>query len=131
MNNNNQIKTPPKLAIKIANINKNICHSMTENEKKLFGIDKLNIIRSNIPAVTHVDYTARVQTVNNETNPKYYKLISKFKDKTNCPVILNTSFNIRDEPIVCTPEDAYNCFMKTELNVLVIENCILYKEEQI
>jgi carbamoyltransferase len=103
---------------------------MTEKEKTLFGIDKLNVKRSDIPAVTHVDYSARVQTVHKETNPKYYKLISEFKKKTGCPVIVNTSFNVRGEPIVNTPEDAYKCFMGTEIDVLVIENCFLKKEKQ-
>jgi carbamoyltransferase len=103
---------------------------MTPEQKKLFGIDKLNVPRSEIPAVTHVDYSARVQTVHAETNPRYHALISAFKDRTGCPVIVNTSFNIRGEPIVCTPEDAFRCFMGTEIEVLVVENCFLRKEEQ-
>lgn len=103
---------------------------MTEKEKALFGIDKLNVKRSDIPAVTHVDYSARVQTVHKETNPKYYKLISEFKKKTGCPVIVNTSFNVRGEPIVNTPEDAFKCFMGTEIDILVISNCLLRKEKQ-
>ena len=103
---------------------------MTEEEKSLFGIDKLNIKRSDIPAVTHVDYSARIQTVHKETNPKYYKLISEFKKKTGCPVIVNTSFNVRGEPIVNTPEDAFKCFMGTEIDIFVIENCLLRKEKQ-
>jgi len=103
---------------------------MTEEEKSLFGIDKLNVKRSEIPAVTHVDYSARVQTVHKETNLKYYKLISEFKKKTGCPIIVNTSFNVRGEPIVNTPEDAYKCFMGTEIDILVIENCFLRKEKQ-
>ena len=103
---------------------------MTEEEKALFGIDKLNVKRSDIPAVTHVDYSARVQTVHEETNPKYYKLISEFKKKTGCPVIVNTSFNVRGEPIVNTPEDAFKCFMGTEMDTLVIENCLVRKEKQ-
>ena len=103
---------------------------MTEEEKALFGIDKLNIKRSDIPAVTHVDYSARVQTVHEETNPKYYKLISEFKKKTGCPVIVNTSFNVRGEPIVNTPEDAFKCFMGTEIDILVIGNCLVRKEKQ-
>ena len=103
---------------------------MNEKEKKLFGIEKLNIKRSSIPAVTHVDYSARIQTVNKETNPKYYNLIKKFKEKTNCSVLLNTSFNVRGEPIVNTPEDAFNCFMNTELDKLVIGNCFLDKKDQ-
>jgi carbamoyltransferase len=103
---------------------------MTGEQESLFGIDKLNIKRSNIPSVTHVDYSARIQTVHKETNPKYHALISKFKEKTNCAVLVNTAFNVRGEPIVCTPKDAFNCFMGTELDLLVIGNCILRKEEQ-
>jgi carbamoyltransferase len=103
---------------------------MNDEQKKLFGIEKLNIKRSEIPAVTHVDYSARVQTVHEETNKKYYKLIKKFKEKTNCPVIVNTSFNVRGEPIVNTPTDAFNCFMGTELDKLVIGNCYLEKNLQ-
>ncbi len=103
---------------------------MTREQKKLFGIDKLNLRRSDIPAVTHVDYSARVQTVNEKNNKRYYDLISKFKEKTGCPVVVNTSFNVRGEPIVCTPTDAFNCFMGTELDYLVIGNCILDKKKQ-
>ncbi|WP_416678817.1 carbamoyltransferase [Candidatus Pseudothioglobus sp. Uisw_016] len=103
---------------------------MTKEEESLFGIDKLNIKRSSIPAVTHVDYSARIQTVNKETNPKYHALIIKFKEKTECSVVVNTSFNVRGEPIVCSPEDAFKCFMGTELDVLVIGNCVLRKERQ-
>ncbi len=103
---------------------------MTDDEKKLFGIDKLNIKRSDIPAVTHVDYSARIQTVHEETNSKYYSLIKKFKEITNCPVIINTSFNVRGEPIVNTPKDAFNCFMGTEMDKLVIGNCFLDKKDQ-
>ena len=114
----------------VANINKNKTIEMKEEEKKLFGIDKLNIKRSEIPAVTHVDYSARVQTVHKETNEKYFKLIKKFKEKTNCPVIVNTSFNVRGEPIVNTPIEAFNCFMGTELDKLVIGNCYLNKKDQ-
>ncbi len=103
---------------------------MTDEEKNLFGIDKLNIKRSDIPAVTHVDYSARIQTVHSETNPKYYSLIKKFKEKTNCSVLINTSFNVRGEPIVNTPNDAFNCFMGTEMDKLVIGNCFLDKKKQ-
>ena len=103
---------------------------MTNDQKKLFGIDKLNIKRSEIPAVTHVDYSARIQTVNKKTNKPYYDLIAKFKEKTGCPVIVNTSFNVRGEPIVNSPTDAFNCFMGTELDYLVIGNCILEKDKQ-
>ena len=114
----------------VANINSNKKIEMTNEQKKLFGIDKLNIKRSEIPAVTHVDYSARVQTVTKNTNNRYYDLISKFKEKTGCPVIVNTSFNVRGEPIVNTPTDAFNCFMGTELDYLVIGNCILDKSKQ-
>ena len=114
----------------VANINSTKKIEMTNEQNKLFGIDKLNIKRSQIPAVTHVDYSARVQTVSKDTNPRYYDLISKFKEKTGCPVIVNTSFNVRGEPIVNTPTDAFNCFMGTELDYLVIGNCILDKKKQ-
>ncbi len=103
---------------------------MTDGEKNLFGIDKLNIKRSEIPAVTHVDYSARIQTVHKETNPRYHSLINKFKEKTGCPVLVNTSFNVRGEPIVCTPEDAFRCFMGTDMEVLVVGNSVLYKSDQ-
>jgi carbamoyltransferase len=103
---------------------------MTEEQEKLFGIEKLNVPRSSIPAVTHVDYSARVQTVHRETNPRYYDLISKFKDLTGCPVIVNTSFNVRGEPIVGTPEDAFRCFMGTEIETLAVGNCFLVKDRQ-
>ena len=102
----------------------------TIEEQKLFGIQKLNVKRSEIPAVTHVDYSARIQTVNKETNPKYYDLINEFKKITGCPILVNTSFNVRGEPIVCTPKEAFKCFMGTELDILVIGNCFLYKEKQ-
>jgi carbamoyltransferase len=103
---------------------------MTDAEQSLFGIDKLNIPRSDIPAVTHVDYSARIQTVHTETNPRYHALISRFKALTGCPVVVNTSFNVRGEPIVCTPEDAFRCFMGSEIEVLVIGNCFMQKERQ-
>ena len=114
----------------VSNVADKKCKKMTENEKKLFGIDKLNIKRSEIPAVTHIDYSARIQTVHKDTNPKYHRLISEFKKKTDCPVIVNTSFNVRGEPIVNTPKDAFDCFMGTELDILVIGNCYLVKENQ-
>ena len=103
---------------------------MTSEEQKLFGIDKLKVLRSSVPAVTHVDYSARVQTVHHETNPLYHDLISRFHGLTGCPVLVNTSFNVRSEPIVCTPEDAFRCFMGTEIDVLAAGNCYLVKEEQ-
>ena len=114
----------------VADINPNKKIEMTSEQEKLFGIDKLNIKRSEIPAITHVDYSARIQTVTKNTNPRYYDLISKFKKKTGCPLIINTSFNVRGEPIVNTPTDAFNCFMGTELDYLVIGNCILDKLKQ-
>ena len=104
--------------------------SMSEKDNNLFGIEKLNIKRSSIPAITHVDYSARVQTVHKETNPKYYNLIKEFEKITGCPVLVNTSFNVRGEPIVCSIEDAFNCFMGTNLDILVIENFILFKDDQ-
>ena len=114
----------------VSNVKKEKQKQMTDDEKKLFGIEKLNVKRSEIPAVTHVDYSARIQTVHEETNKKFYDLIKSFKDKTNCPVIVNTSFNVRGEPIVNTPEDAFYCFMGTELDNLVIGNCYLNKLDQ-
>ena len=114
----------------VADVNKRIKKEMTNEEKKLFGIGKLNVKRSDIPAVTHVDYSSRIQTVHKETNPKYYKLLQNFKKITNCPVIVNTSFNIRGEPIVCNIKDAFQCFMGTDLDMLVCENIILRKETQ-
>ena len=114
----------------VANISPDKKIDMTESENKLFGIEKLNIKRSEIPAVTHVDYSARIQTINKKTNKRFYDLISKFKERTGCPIIINTSFNIRGEPIVNTPKDAFNCFMGTELDYLVIGDCILDKNKQ-
>ena len=114
----------------VANIKSDKKIEMSDEQKKLFGIDKLNVKRSEIPAVTHVDYSSRIQTVSKETNKKYYDLIDKFKEKTGCPVIVNTSFNVRGEPIVNTPTDAFNCFMGTNLDYLVIGNCILDKKLQ-
>ena len=122
------IDSPYMLLVADINLNKKI--EMSDEQKKLFGIDKLNIKRSEIPAVTHVDYSARIQTVTKNTNKIYYDLISKFKEKTNCPVIVNTSFNVRGEPIVNSPTDAFNCFMGTELDYLIIGNCILDKRKQ-
>ena len=114
----------------VSEVKKSLQIPMNDNQKNLFGIDKLNIKRSNIPAVTHVDYTARVQTVHEETNKRYYDLIKEFNNLTSCPVLVNTSFNIRGEPIVNTIEDAFKCFMGTDLDLLVCENFILYKEQQ-
>jgi carbamoyltransferase len=103
---------------------------MSEAEKALFGIEKLNVPRSDIPAVTHVDYSARIQTVHADTNPRYHTLLRAFKEKTGCPVLVNTSFNVRGEPIVCTPEDAFRCFMGSDIELLVVGDCFLKKEDQ-
>jgi carbamoyltransferase len=114
----------------VADVVKSRRREMTEAEQQLFGIDKLNVPRSDIPAVTHVDYSARIQTVHEDTNPRYHALLSEFERKTGCPVLVNTSFNVRGEPIVCTPEDAFRCFMGNELDVLAVGNCYLRKEQQ-
>ena len=114
----------------VAPIKKELCKEMTADEMNLFGIDKLNIPRSTLPAITHVDYSARIQTVSNQTNPRYYELIKTFKEKTGCPIVVNTSFNVRGEPIVCSPQDAYRCFMRTEMDVLVLQNQLILKTEQ-
>jgi carbamoyltransferase len=103
---------------------------MSEEQQALFGIEKLNVSRSSIPAVTHVDYSARIQTVHVDTNPRFHALLSAFEARTGCPVLVNTSFNVRGEPIVCTPQDAWRCFMRTEMDCLVIENFLLLKHEQ-
>ena len=125
-----KIKIESPYMLMVAKVKDDKIIQMTEEQNKLFGIDKLNIKRSNIPAVTHLDYSARIQTVKRDTNKKYYDLIKKFKEKTNCPVVVNTSFNVRGEPIVNTPKDAYNCFMGTELDKLVIGNFYLDKKSQ-
>jgi carbamoyltransferase len=103
---------------------------MTEEQQRLFGIDKLNVIRSDLPSITHVDYSARIQTVHAETNPLYHALLTRFRDLTGCPVLVNTSFNVRGEPIVCTPKDAYLCFMRTEMDTLVLGSFVLDKTKQ-
>ncbi len=125
-----EMNTDSPYMLLVSDVKKEKTLELNADQKKLFGIDLLNIKKSEIPAVTHVDYSARIQTVSKETNPLYYKLISKFKEKTNCPVLVNTSFNIRGEPIVHTPEDAFKCFMGTELDVLVVGNCYLAKNKQ-
>jgi len=114
----------------VADVKEARCRKMSAEEQALFGIDKLNVLRSDIPAVTHVDYSARIQTVHQETNPRYHALISEFERLTGCPVLVNTSFNVRGEPIVCTPEDAFRCFMGCEIEFLAVGNCILRKEDQ-
>ena len=114
----------------VADVAEDKRRQMTDEENARFGIDKLNIPRSEVPAITHVDYSARIQTVHKETNPRYHAVISRFNEITGCPIVVNTSFNVRGEPIVCTPEDAFRCFMGTELDVLVVGNCLLYKKDQ-
>jgi carbamoyltransferase len=114
----------------VAPIREQRCTPMTKEHEALWGIDLINVSRSDIPAVTHVDYSARIQTVHEDTNPRYYRLLKAFETKTGCGVIVNTSFNVRGEPIVCTPEDAFRCYMRTEMDVLVLENCVLLKEDQ-
>jgi len=124
------INNPSPYMLLVADVKKNIQIPMTSEQEKLFGIEKLNIKKSKIPAVTHVDYSARIQTVHQETNLKYHKLIKKFKEITGCPILVNTSFNIRGEPIVCSIKDAFRCFMGTNLDILVIEDFIMYKKNQ-
>ena len=114
----------------VANLKEDKKRQMTQDEESRWGIDKLNVVRSEIPAVTHIDYSARIQTVHRETNPLYHRLLSAFNSKTGCPVLINTSFNVRGEPIVCTPEDGFRCFMGTDLDVLVIGNCFMQKADQ-
>jgi carbamoyltransferase len=125
-----EINTDSPYMLLVADVKKEKQLAMTAAQKQLFGIEKLNVPRSEIPAVTHVDYSARIQTVSKHTNPKYHALISKFKEITGCPVLVNTSFNVRGEPIVCSPEDAFNCLMGTDIDFLVVGNCILRKEQQ-
>jgi len=124
------IKTDSPYMLMVAPVNEDHRRAMTAEEEALFGIDKLNVPRSDIPAVTHVDYSARIQTVHRETNPDFHELLESFRAKTGCSVLVNTSFNVRGEPIVCTPEDAFRCFMGSEIEVLVVGNCFLRKEDQ-
>ena len=116
--------------LKVATVKNEHRIAMSDEEKALFGIEKLNVARSTVPAITHVDYSARLQTVHSDTNPRFHALIKAFEGLTDCPILINTSFNVRGEPIVCSPEDAYRCFMRTEMDVLVLENAILLKSEQ-
>ncbi|MBF0243766.1 MAG: carbamoyltransferase [Planctomycetes bacterium] len=125
-----ELDRPSPYMLLVSQVKKERCREMTGTERKLFGISKLNVVRSDLPAITHVDYSARVQSVSREESPRYHLLISAFKKRSGCPTIINTSFNVRGEPIVCTPKDAYRCFMRTEIDVLVIDNLILFKEEQ-
>jgi carbamoyltransferase len=114
----------------VAPVRENLRLEMTEDQKHLFGIEKLKLKRSELPAITHVDYSARVQTVHAETNPRYHALLQAFDQRTGCAVLVNTSFNVRGEPIVCTPEDAFRCFMRTDMDYLVLENFLLAKTDQ-
>ena len=123
-------KTPSPYMLIVAPVREELRLPMTEEQSQLFGIEKLNLRRSELPAITHVDYSARVQTVHQETNPRYYALLKAFETRTGCGVLVNTSFNVRGEPIVCSPSDAYRCFMRTEMDYLVIENFILAKSDQ-
>ncbi len=125
-----EIDTDSPYMLLVADIAEKRRRNMTADEETLWGIDKLNVVRSEIPAVTHVDYSARIQTVRREVSPLYWDIIEAFRRKTGCPVIVNTSFNVRGEPIVCTPEDSYRCFMRTEMDALVLETCVLHKKEQ-
>ena len=125
-----ELDEPSPYMLLVADVVERRRRRMTAEEEALFGIDKLNVPRSEIPAVTHVDYSARVQTVHEATNPRYWRLIQAFKQRTGCPVVVNTSFNVRGEPIVCTPEDAFRCFMGSEIEMLVVGNCLLHKEAQ-
>jgi len=130
VSNKFEMTTKSPYMLLVAPVKKELCLEITEEQENLFGIEKLNIPRSSLPAITHIDYSARIQTVSEKNNPRYYQLISSFKKRTACPVIVNTSFNVRGEPIVCSPQDAYRCFMRTEMDVLVLQNQILFKHEQ-
>jgi carbamoyltransferase len=125
-----EIDTDSPYMLIVAPVQQKRRRNMSDAEQALFGIEKLNVPRSDIPAVTHVDYSARIQTVHEDTNPLFHALIRNFDALTGCPVVVNTSFNVRGEPIVCTPEDAFRCFMGTEIDLLVVGNCVLRKDEQ-
>jgi carbamoyltransferase len=125
-----EIDTESPYMLLVAPVKREICQDMSEQEQKLFGLDKLHVVRSTIPAVTHVDYSARIQTVNKSDNPLYHQMISQFDEQCGCPVIVNTSFNVRGEPIVCTPEDAYLCFMRTNMDYLIVGDFLIDKKEQ-
>ena len=125
-----ELDAPSPYMLLVAPVRKDLRVPMRPDQEALFGIDRLHVPRSTIPAVTHVDYSARVQTVHRETNPRYHALLTAFAERTGCPALVNTSFNVRGEPIVCTPEDAYRCFMRTEMDYLVLEDFLLAKTEQ-
>jgi carbamoyltransferase len=125
-----ELDRPSPYMLIVAPVRDELRVPMTEEQQRLFGIEKLNLRRSSLPAITHVDYSARIQTVHRETNPRFHALLSSFRDRTGCSVLVNTSFNVRGEPIVCTPEDAYRCFMRTEMDYLVVENFLMLKTDQ-
>ncbi len=125
-----ELDRPSPYMLLVADVRQDLRTPMTPEQQRLFGIEKLNVPRSTIPAVTHVDYSARVQTVHRETNPRLHSLLEHFAARTGCGVLVNTSFNVRGEPIVCSPADAYRCFMRTEMDYLVLENFLLTKSEQ-
>jgi carbamoyltransferase len=125
-----EMDTDSPYMLLVADVTEKRLRKMTAEEEQLWGIEKLNVVRSEIPAVTHVDYSARIQTVRREVAPLYWEIMEAFRKKTGCPVIVNTSFNVRGEPIVCTPEDSYRCFMRTEMDALALETCVLNKKEQ-
>jgi carbamoyltransferase len=127
---NFDLDRPSPYMLLVADVRRDRCIPMTPEQQQLFGLDKLNIPRSDLPAITHVDFSARIQTVHPETNPRYHALLQAFEALTGCAVLVNTSFNVRGEPIVCTPEDAYRCFMRTEMDYLVVENYLLAKADQ-
>jgi carbamoyltransferase len=125
-----ELDRPSPYMLLVAPVRREHRREMTDEQQRLFGIDRLNAVRSAIPAVTHVDCSARIQTVDRRTHPGYYDVIKAFEERTGCPVIINTSFNVRGEPIVCTPQDAYRCFMRTDMDFLVLENLVLDKTRQ-
>jgi carbamoyltransferase len=124
------LETDSPYMLLVASVRESRRRRMNEEQSALFGIDKLNVARSEVPAVTHVDYSARIQAVHTDTNPLFHALIARFRDLSGCPILVNTSFNIRGEPIVCTPEDAFRCFMGTDLERLVVGNCVARKQDQ-
>ena len=124
------IDTDSPYMLLVANVKAERCRAMSAGERELFGIDKLNVVRSEVPAVTHVDYSARIQTVHADTNPRFDALLRRFEELTGCPLLVNTSFNVRGEPIVATPEDAFRCFMGCEIDVLAVGNCLMAKPDQ-
>ena len=130
LNNWFNLKVPSPYMLLVSDVADSKKLTNSDENKLLFGLEKLNLLRSTIPAVTHVDYSSRIQTVHKETNPFFYKILLKFNELTGCPIVVNTSFNVRGEPIVCSPEDAFRCFMGTELDILVVENILLLKEDQ-